>query len=192
MQLITSTVYACMRTCCSHKHTARFTAALVWIVFHSQRFQSWPVMSLLALARMRPARGAAEVHASESKFESHDSCDWHASRLVEPMLRQPASGTQPYNKSADVFSFGVVLWELVTLQVPWRKAGGVQSSLSESGSEGEDRFDGVSDPTMYRDPFFHVLKEVPSGTRLPFPEPSTEKPLEELHRVSAGCCHQLS
>jgi len=30
---------------------------------------------------------------------------------------------QAYSKAADVFSFGVILWELVTWQMPWEELG---------------------------------------------------------------------
>ena len=30
---------------------------------------------------------------------------------------------QAYSKAADVFSFGVILWELVTWQLPWEELG---------------------------------------------------------------------
>ena len=30
---------------------------------------------------------------------------------------------QAYSKAADVFSFGVILWELITWQMPWEELG---------------------------------------------------------------------
>ena len=36
---------------------------------------------------------------------------------------------------ADVFSFGVVLWELCTLELPWSKTSPWQVGISNSGSD---------------------------------------------------------
>lgn len=85
-------------------------------------------------------------------------------------------------------SFGVVIWELMTLQVPWRNAAGTFGNgtpVSESSDGDEAYEDTASDPSVYRDPFFHVLREVPRGARLPLPQVNADRPLEELPRVSA-------
>jgi len=62
-------------------------------------------------------------------------CDFNLSRLVCPphVLLESKSDPnspgwqspevlsgQPYGKAADVFSFGVVAWEVATLKEPWR------------------------------------------------------------------------
>lgn len=39
-----------------------------------------------------------------------------ADQAVAPLL-------QAYSKAADVFSFGVILWELITWQMPWEEMG---------------------------------------------------------------------
>jgi serine/threonine protein kinase len=61
-------------------------------------------------------------------------CDFNLSRMVAQQQQLTNSGNpnspgwqspemlagQPYGKAADVFSFGVVLWEVLTLKEPWR------------------------------------------------------------------------
>lgn len=61
-------------------------------------------------------------------------CDFNLSRMVAQQQQLTNSGNpnspgwqspemlsgQPYGKAADVFSFGVVLWEVITLKEPWR------------------------------------------------------------------------
>ncbi len=37
------------------------------------------------------------------------------------------AGAQEYTKAGDVFSFGVVLWELITWQLPWEELGTFQA-----------------------------------------------------------------
>lgn len=41
---------------------------------------------------------------------------------------------QAYSKAADVFSFGVILWELITWQMPWEELGVFQVSLCKACS----------------------------------------------------------
>ena len=36
---------------------------------------------------------------------------------------------QAYSKAADVFSFGMILWELITWQMPWEEMGVFQVHL---------------------------------------------------------------
>lgn len=71
------------------------------------------------------------------------------------------------------------------MQVPWRKVLDRQVRTGNSSDESDDPYEGRSDPTMFQDTFFHVIREVPNGKRLPFPQQcSSDKPLEELERVS--------
>jgi serine/threonine-protein kinase CTR1 len=61
-------------------------------------------------------------------------CDFNLSRMLGNHLQLSNSGNpnspgwsspemlsgKPYAQEADVFSFGVILWECVTLDKPWR------------------------------------------------------------------------
>ncbi len=89
---------------------------------------------------------------------------------------------QAYGKAADVFSFGVVLWELVTLMIPWRHDdkdfpnGGTVPPGRGAPSNGGDQH--------FRDPTLYVINCVPKGDRLDLPAAQDIKPpLPELPRV---------
>lgn len=87
---------------------------------------------------------------------------------------------QAYGMAADVFSFGVVLWELVTLERPWRDDPGPSST------------NGCDPQQHFRDPLLFVIASVPQGGRLDLPEAPVEPPLPELPEVRAGawCQHR--
>jgi serine/threonine protein kinase len=76
-----------------------------------------------------PAYGAAEA-ACRPLLQV---CDFNLSRLLEDTVRSSSAGGmlnprwlapevlmgQPASAASDVFSFGTVLWELATWQLPW-------------------------------------------------------------------------
>ena len=103
---------------------------------------------------------------------------------------QSCSLLQAYGKEADVFSFGVVLWELVTLERPWREE--PEPSLPSAGpgdSGGAAGGDGNAALQHFRDPLLYVIASVPHGGRLDLPcAGAIEPPLPELPKVRAGCC----
>ena len=79
---------------------------------------------------------------------------------------------QAYGKAADVFSFGVVLWELVTLGVPWHDEG-----------EDHDGGGGGAGPGGAKLQYY-VIANVPQGDRLEFPpHASLQPPLPEAPAV---------
>ena len=90
-------------------------------------------------------------------------------------------------------SYGVILWELITLAWPWHETDGDQGrSLSSEeerppGVPGAEN--GVPEPDAThrqpRDPFYVVLQNVTRGDRLEFPPDSQIKPhLTQLPQVS--------
>lgn len=84
---------------------------------------------------------------------------------------------QAYGKAADVFSFGVVLWELVTLAVPWHDDD--KKFLGRAGGNAPNQH--------FRDPTLYVINSVPKGDRLDLPAPQDiAPPLPELPRVRDG------
>lgn len=95
---------------------------------------------------------------------------------------------QAYGKAADVFSFGVVLWELVTLNIPWHEddkkpppettTDGVAAT---AGRNGGTRDLPPEEPT-YQDPTMFVVLNVPTGIRLELPK-TIDPPLPELPMV---------
>lgn len=90
---------------------------------------------------------------------------------------------QAYGKAADVFSFGVVVWEMVTLGVPWREDLGAK----ESAMQGDNAPRSTTEDGPFRDQVFHVMNAVPQGSRLVFPDPATVCPaLPEAAEVRAN------
>ena len=88
--------------------------------------------------------------------------------LMNPLL-PPTTTTTPhtphprrsYGKEADVFSLGVLLWELVTLKEPWREE------------------------TEGRTALYYIINSVVDGKRLELPDPAAaEPPLPELPRCA--------
>ncbi|KAG2422828.1 hypothetical protein HXX76_015770 [Chlamydomonas incerta] len=77
-----------------------------------------------------------------------------------------------YATATDVFSFGVVLWEVVTLQTPW------ESELHQYENKG----------LKVLEPVFIHEEVVTKNKRLAFPEPATLEPaLPELAQLVALC-----
>lgn len=76
-----------------------------------------------------------------------------------------------------MFSFGVVLWELLTLERPWHDdpAAAVNGG-PKAGKTNPDQH--------FRDPVLYVIASVPQGCRLDLPLAQDIKPpLPELPRV---------
>lgn len=81
---------------------------------------------------------------------------------------------QDYGTAADVFSYGVVLWELTTLEQPWfndHERPGLCSRIMPEVHGGNQLF---------------VIRQVPLGVRLPLPAAQdVEPPLPDLPKVCA-------
>ena len=81
---------------------------------------------------------------------------------------------QNYGTAADVFSYGVVLWELLTLEQPWfndHERPGLCSRVMPEVHGGNQLF---------------VIRQVPLGVRLPLPSAQdVEPPLPDLPKVSS-------
>lgn len=111
-------------------------------------------------------------------------CDFNLSRMVANDSQLTNSGNpnspgwqspemlsgQPYSKEADVFSFGVVLWEVVTLKEPWR------------------------DETEGRTALYYIMNCVTTGTRLSFPKAQELDPdvpeLADVIQLAQSCWAQ--
>ena len=82
-----------------------------------------------------------------------------------------------------MFSFGVVLWELVTLNIPWHED---DKKPPPEAAAGAGRAGGTKDPPeepTYQDPTMFVVLNVPTGIRLELPK-TIDPPLPELPMVS--------
>ena len=79
---------------------------------------------------------------------------------------------QDYGTAADVFSYGVVLWELTTVEQPWfndHERPGLCSRIMPEVHGGNQLF---------------VIRQVPLGVRLPLPAAQDVEPsLPDLPKV---------
>lgn len=93
---------------------------------------------------------------------------------------------QAYGKAADVFSFGVCMWEMMTLGVPWR-----ENMDKDSAGGCEER--STTEDGPFRDQVFHVMNAVPQGSRLVFPPPADVVPaFPEASEVLPTSCPTTS
>ncbi|KAK9838338.1 hypothetical protein WJX81_005555 [Elliptochloris bilobata] len=114
------------------------------------------------LADFNLSRALREGEAAAQLSQLINSPEWSAPERL---------AGQVYGKAADVYSFGVILYELVTLAVPWH-----EEAASPGAAQG----------AAYRDPIFYVMNSVPNGLRLSFPTPDAiQPPLPELPQVVA-------
>lgn len=86
-----------------------------------------------------------------------------------------------------MFSFGVVLWELVTLERPWRDEPDPSLPSGGAGAGAAGGCDGGNAALQhFRDPLLYVIASVPHGGRLDLPAAGAiEPPLPELPKVRA-------
>jgi serine/threonine protein kinase len=164
-------------------------AALAWM--HSQRVVHRDLTSYNVLITdrfeakvsdfnlARALRGGAGVLPASGALNSPE---WAAPERL---------AGREYGPAADVYSLGVILHELVTLQVPWADRGGVSgvgggASASgaapppspASGPNGGPNAGGMVDTA------FFVISSVPRGARLAFPT-VVDPPLPELADVAS-------
>lgn len=82
-----------------------------------------------SIAANNPRWLAPEVIASQVRRLHSILALFFVSVAGDGMLCQHVSRgwpAQEYTKAGDVFSFGVVLWELITWQLPWEELGTFQ------------------------------------------------------------------
>ena len=62
--------------------------------------------------------------------------------------------SQPYNEKVDIYSFGIILWQMITCQTPFE-------NLQESVFISEVVGNGVRPPFSYQDPGKHTPIDIP-------------------------------
>ena len=178
-------------------------AALAWM--HSQRVIHRDMKSSNCLIRHDWAAKVADFNLSRVFGAGSLGLVQHSGAITSPEWAAPERlAGRPYGPPSDVFSFGVVLYELCTLRVPWEQPPPAsasqqlllqQSIASGSGASANGNptaapsfaqpnqnlatnNDGNNNnnPLMY-DAAFRIVSSVPQGARLTLPDPNEVEPL---------------
>ena len=178
-------------------------AALAWM--HSQRVIHRDMKSSNCLIRHDWAAKVADFNLSRVFGDGSLGLVQHSGAITSPEWAAPErlSG-QSYGPPSDVFSFGVLLYELCTLRVPWEQPPMTSASqqlqaLSVASANNTTTFvqpnqnQNQNNPLMY-DAAFRIVSSVPQGARLALPDPEIVEPclpeLPEVFKLLRECWHE--
>lgn len=103
------------------------------LITKSSLFYCWKLRGLMCLHRMKIAhRDLKSANCLVNKHWTVKICDFGLSRFMthSPMKDSSSAGTpewmapelirnEPFTEKCDIFSLGVIMWELCTLNRPW-------------------------------------------------------------------------
>lgn len=150
-------------------------AALAWM--HSQRVVHRDLTSYNVLITDRFEAKVSDFNLARALHGGAGSLLPASGALNSPEWAAPERlAGREYGPAADVYSLGVILHELVTLQVPWADRAPPPSPAR--GRDGGPNAGGMVDTA------FFVISSVPRGARLAFPA-AADPPLPELADVAS-------